>query len=519
MKEKIKILYKLLELSKKINNKYLIKINIEDIIYIWIANLLFILKKLNIQEINIQLNSYTNKNINEIQKLKKIWLNIKVFLYIDNEKTQFTQYINSNIKIINNFIFNIKYNKNNIKWLKNNINFINTDSKIYLWLDNFWEQNKNNIKYFLEIFNIMKNEWLYIDKDYIRKESAYKNILILWPKEVNFDVNELCNANCIFCYSNWPWNKEFKHKTHINSLVSIVKQLDYLWTDSILLWTRWEPFLVKEYIEKLFNEINKTYIKIWFLTNWYWLLENIDTIINSNNIKHFCINISAWDYESFKSTRIWNLFYKFLNTWKAIKIIKNKRPDIIIKVLYVTTALNIKWIDNFIKISEKNNVNEIEIRKVILYWLNKEIVLTNSSNKQLINTLQKFKNLKIKNNIIKLIQELSDNKQTSKNKTIPKKCYNQYLYWLIRKDNLYSCCRSVYNIWKIKDWNINDTFINIDNENKIFKISQNLESVIWKEEYWYKCKNCFQKYNIEEIENYINLKNSINNIKKLNTIS
>lgn len=521
MKNKIIKIHKLLKIYQDSWYKYLIRININEIKYIWLKTFIYLLEKLNTNKFNIEINELSVENINIINNLRKIWFNIEVFLDIWKEIKNLNYYIDEKTRIIDNFIFNIKYSRYNLILLENNIKYFKKESKIYLWLDNFWTQNKESVNYFIKTLNLFKKNNIYVDKNFIRNESAYKNLYIIWPKEINIDINELCNANCIFCYTNWPWYLEkrqnnfnkHKQKTDINSLINIIKQCEYLWTDYMLFWSSWEPFLIKNYVDKVLDEINKSSIKIWFFTNWYWLLKNIKKIIESENIEHFCINISSWNYDSFKNTRIWDKFYNFINTWKAIKIIREKRPDIKIKMLYVVTPLNIDWINSFVKLCNLHNVYELEIRETILYWINEKLIFTERDTKKLINELYKIDDIKIKNNIKNIIETISKKENTDNNiNKAPKRCYNHHLYWLIIRQNLFWCCRSWYKIWKVDKGNIKNTILDINTNNKLFKVSKDLKTAIWEKKYSYECNNCFQIENIKEIEKYIDLKDLIKKI-------
>lgn len=486
---------------------------------IWIKIINSIDKKLNI----------IANNLEELEKLNTIIKNITSYIYIDKIENLY----NSSF-IWLNYILEINYNLYELKLLRKNINKLKKlkNKRIILSINKINKQEYVNKSYFLEIYNEIKKTNLNINSWDIRYESAYNNIYTIWPKELTFDISEYCNANCIFCYTNWPWHltnrdnndNKYKQKTDINNLKNIVKLSVYSWVEILTIWITWDPFINKNYIKSLTEEIKKTDLKVWFLTNWYWLFENTNYILDCKNIESFYINISAWDFESFKKTRIWDKFYSFIKTWKAIRIIKEKRKDIKVKTLYIITPLNYKWISKFIELSIKNNIDEIELKEVVNYWFDERLNFNDETNKYILKELKKIniKKMNIKNNIEYITNIFHRKLDKSINKyevysKVPEKCYNQYLYNAIVRNKVYSCCKFIINIWNLSKWNSSEFYKKIRSKNNIFKITDSIESLVGKWIYQENCSRCFHLGNINKIEKYIKLKNEIlkleNNIK------
>lgn len=492
---------------------YIFKINIKEIEEIWIKKFIYLILKTKQREINIEYDDI-NKYLKYKNEFKQFGLKINNFIKISKIK-ELSEEITENI----NYYIKINYNKYDFVYFQKNIQKFNKNSEIYLWLDNLKNQDEVNSSYFLDIFNLFKKNNFKINSDFIRYESAYKWLYIIWPKELNFDISEYCNANCIFCNTNGPWfiknrdsnENKYKQKTNINNLINIVKEADYVWIEMLTIWITWDPFISNALIEPIINEIWNSNLKVWFLTNGYWLKDNIKNIINCKNIESFYINISAWNFDSFKKTRIWDKFKNFINTWQSIKIIKEKRPDIKIKALYIVTPINFKWIDNFINLSIKNNVDEIEIKEVVDYWFDKKLKFDKISINEIINYLWKNKDLNIKSNIKDLIKSFSYKLEEKTNienlkENIPIKCYNHYLYNSIVRNNIYSCCKFAIHIWNLSKWKLWNFYKEIEKNNKIFYVTDNIEKTIWNFNYLENCSRCFHLNNINEVSKYIKLK-------------
>lgn len=503
---------------EKIKNNHLWPnwfININDLVLWWVE----IVKLINSSNKKLNVVIY---NLNQWNQFKKLLKNIDIFLKTSNINDLETS---ENI----NYILDINYTKQDLDYIKENISNIKVwNSNLYLSIDKFNNQDDVNKSYFLEIFNVFKNSKFVVNTDYIRYESAYKNLYIIWPRELTFDISEYCNANCIFCYTNGPWflsnrwiNEEnenkYKQKTNLDNLVSFVKEAWEVGIELLTLWITWDPFISTDLIWPILKILPETNLKVWFLTNWYGLIENIDDIINCKNIESFYINISAWNLDSFTKTRIWDKFSDFINTWKAIKIIKTNRPDIKIKALFIVTPLNYEWINNFIELCEKNLVDEIELKEVVNYWFEEKMTFSDTDIENIINYLAIIKETFIKNNYNDFIELFNRKKDKNIDKTeiynkLPEKCYNQYLYNAIVRDKIYTCCKFIVSPWEVLNWKLGTFYKTIENNNKIFKVTENIEEVVWEKKYKENCSRCFHLHNLIEIEDYINKKNTLFNI-------
>lgn len=511
------------------NNKIQEKIKYNHIWPNWFINITDLLKwwAVLIKELNNNNKKYNViiKNLKELEYINKLLKNFTIFLYVDKLDNLLS---NKNINI--NFIIDIKYDLTEYNLLEKHLSENKYDNKIlYLDIKNIKNQEEVNNSYFLEIFNLFKSNNFTIKKDYLRYESAYKNIYLIGPRELTFDISEYCNANCIFCFTNWPgyldnrwWEDEindnkFKQKTNVENLLNIINESEYVGIDLLTLWITWDPFISKEYIVPILKQLPNTKLKVGFLTNWYWLLENVDEIIKCNNIESFYINISAWDLDSFKKTRIWDKFIDFLNTWKAIKIINTNRPDIKIKALYVITPINYKWVVDFVKLCESNNVDEIEFKEVVNYWFEEKMKFNEIDINNIIELFRKIDNITIKNNkevFIKTLNKKFDSsiKEEEKYNELPTKCYNQYLYNAIVRDVSYTCCKFIVSLWWITNWKLANFYKTIEQNNKIFQVANDIKQTVWEKKYLENCSRCFHLHNLDEINEYINRKNKLLNL-------
>jgi hypothetical protein len=78
-----------------------------------------------------------------------------------------------------NYIFDFKYNRYENFLIKKNIKSLNNNATFYLNIDNFKNQKQVNESSFIEIFNFLKNNNFKINTEFIRFESAYKNIICI----------------------------------------------------------------------------------------------------------------------------------------------------------------------------------------------------------------------------------------------------------------------------------------------------------------------------------------------------
>lgn len=507
---------KLIDNYRQIN--YIYKVNIKEIKDIWEKFFFVLLKKSKINYINLIIDStskeeYLIKIYNESQK-NWIYINLfyKIKAFEDNLNFKYNKFDTIN------YILDFKYNKFEKIWIEKNINYFNKNSIFYLPIDYFNNQEEVNQSYFLKIFNFLKDNNFNIATDFIRYESGYKNLYLIWPEELNFDINEYCNASCIFCNTNWPWyynnrdNNINKHKQEysIEKLLNIFKTAEYVWIESVALGITWEPFYDQKTIKKLFLFFKNTRLKVWFLTNGYLLLDNIENIINTKSITSFYINISAWNFESFKKVKQNDDYINFLNVWKAIKIIKEKRPDIEVKALFILTPVNLCWIHDFIKLAIKYNVDAVEFKEVVDYWFDKRVKFTPETKTKLFEILKIAKNdltVPLKNNIDEILDSTENEiNKPDENKKINTKCYNHFLYNSMLRWKVYNCWKFTLDITPVKDWALDISYTNLKNNNKIFSMSKDIKPVIWDRKYTDKCTRCFHNDNNKKIENYIKLK-------------
>ncbi len=553
-----KIIKKILYQKLYSRYKEIFEIDIDEIIEKWIKNFIHILKDININESkykikyfrldNVEYDDYFSENKWKIL----IWINnldnidekIKIIKLLELLKIDFKLIykIEANIKYFENKLIQYLKIKNNYSiyiisnYKKSDLNFIEKNSdnfkdiEVYLWLDKLNSQSDLDNEIIFEIIEIIKNAWWHINNDLIRLESAYKKIYILWPKELHLDLYEYCNASCNFCMTNWPWFLTDRYENHENNykiqykwkdLINLFKKIQKSQTESLALWITGEPLLHPE-IEYILSELCHIDIKVGFLTNWYKLLENMDIILQNKNINHFYINISAWNIESFKNTRPNDNFSYFLDVWKAIKIIREKRPDIIVRTLYVITPKNINWLQSFIDLCVKNNVWEIEYKRVVPYiFSNKDFLFSESDILEIKNIVNsnKEKISKINNNSDYIINEFNEilewkivqypeDDEIDKSKLVWKttNCYNPYFYISIFRTSSYTCGKFEAKLWTLSNLDLYKDLFENKNTKNIIKTSENIKDFLWEKRWKEKCSRCHHLDVINIVKQYINIK-------------
>ncbi|MDP2090472.1 MAG: radical SAM protein [Candidatus Gracilibacteria bacterium] len=547
-------------LYQKLYSRYkeIFEIDIDEIIEIGIKKFIQILKDISINESkykikyfrldNIEYDDYFSVNkgkiiigINNIENIEAKIKTIKI-LVLTNVEFKLLYKIETNKKyfendfykyISQNIIFSIfissKYNKYDYNFLLKNSNKFN-DKEIYIGLDKLKNQSDVENEIIFEIIEIIKNAGGHINNDLIRLESAFKKIYILGPKELHLDLYEYCNASCNFCVTNGPGfltdridNNENNYKIQYKGidLIKLFKKIKKSQTESLALGITGEPFLHPE-IKYILTELCNINIKVGFLTNGYKLLENLELILKNKNVIHFYINISAGNIESFKNTRPNDNFYNFLNVWKAIKIIRKKRPDIIIRTLYVITPQNINGLDDFIDLCIKNNVGEIEYKRVVPYiFSNKDLFFNDSEVLKIINLIKsnQEKISKINNNSEYIINEFNEilegktvqypeDDEMDKSNLVGKtnNCYNPYFYISIFRSSSYTCGKFVAKLGTLSNIDLYENLFEIKNTKNILDTSENIKKYLGENKWKEKCSRCHHLDVINIVKQYIDIK-------------
>ncbi len=480
--------------------------------------------------INLSNSSNSDENLKTLKLLNTLNVSFKLVYTLElNELEEDTPLIKF-IREQNNVAFYLKwvYSRFQLSIIKNLSNiFINKE--VYIWLDYINEQKDVNHSIIFEIINIIRNVWWFINNDLLRLESAYKKIYILWPKELHLDLCEYCNASCNFCVTNGPWflterwDNDNKYKINYTwtQIINLIKKIRISGTESLALWITWEPLLHPE-IWFILQELNSIDMRIWFLTNWYNLLENMEYIISNKNIINFYINISCGNITSFNVTRPTDKFINFINTWKAIRIIREKRPDIVIRCLYVITPLNISWICDFIDLCIINNVSEIEFKRVVPYsFSNKEFCFSREDINEIKDILgdNKDKINTFNNNFEYIINEFNDildwkvvqypeDENIDQAKLIWKteNCYNPYFYLSIYRNSAFTCGKFEAKIWKLTDLNLFELLFEKNGIDTILKAGNNIKEFLWERKWKEKCSRCHHLDAINIVKDYIKIK-------------
>ena len=271
----------------------------------------------------------------KIQEYTKLWY--KYFISINNSKD--LESVKWNIHP-HGYIFYLQNNKKFISEIKT---FIwNQKQKCFI-LFSFEKVGDSAIKQLRptvwDLRRKAKEKKLELDDNFIRIQSAKRNIFILGPKEINLDISEICNAQCIFCYTNGSIFKTEKKKQLHSLTKKNLEFLSFIWVEGISLWITWEPMLDNLQIKRLFQDIDWIDISLSFLTNGYSIIDHIKEIYKNIHIKDFIINIWAGDPKNFLLSRpkdtIIN-FYKINKTWylSHIEICRYQTKQRLIRKIY-----------------------------------------------------------------------------------------------------------------------------------------------------------------------------------------
>jgi wyosine [tRNA(Phe)-imidazoG37] synthetase (radical SAM superfamily) len=311
----------------------------------------------------------------------------------------------------------------------------------------------------------------------------------------------------------------------------LFNDIEKSWTETLALWITGEPFLHPD-IKFILDKLKNINIKQWFLTNWYKLLENIEFLIQNKHIEHLYINISSWNLKSFQATRKWDNFLNFLNTWNAINILREKRPNIIIRCLYVITPQNLNWIEDFIKLSVKNNINEIELKRVVPYDFSEDkLNFSDIEIKKVLTIIKKSQNYLKENKITinenfdyiindfkKIIIWIQAPESSKINKNmiewLTNNCYNPYFYLSILRNDSYSCWKFIWKIWKLSDFNLYNLLFEKKEIKNIILWTENLRKFLWENTWREKCSRCHHMDVNNMVSNYLKIKQILINLKK-----
>lgn len=546
---------------QKIYSRYkeIFDIDIDDVIELWVKKFIALLKDITINESKYKIKYFRLENVEfddyfsinkwkiliSLNNLKYIEEKLKTIKILDLLKIDYKIIFKLELsdRFLKSELFRALHDKSNIsiyiksRYSKSDLLYINkniwvfTNKEIYIWLDYVNNQDEVNSEIIFKTIEIIKKSGWFINNDLIRLESAFKKLFILWPKELHLDLYEYCNASCNFCVTNWPGFMTERFENHENNykiqykwidLVNMFRKIQKSQTESLALWITGEPLLHPE-IKYILEELKNIDIKVWFLTNWYRLLENLDSILDNKNINHFYINISSGNLDSFKNTRPDDSFNNFLNVWKSIKIIREKRPDIIVRALYVITPLNINGLNSFIDLCIKNNVSEIEYKRVVPYNFSnedflfsdenmREIIDIVESNKQKIKTINHNSDYIINefNEIINWITvQYPEDDDVDKSKLVWKtmNCYNPYFYISIFRTSSYTCGKFEAKLWSLTNLDLYKNIFEDKNIKNIIKTSENIKDYLWESRWKEKCSRCHHLDVINLVKEYIKIKN------------
>lgn len=550
------ILWKLLHQSKHSRYKHLFALDVQEIFSFGIQNFIQILRKTHFSENKKPVRYFRLDDIYHEDYFSEEWGSIYIIvrdvslwertyelmrlfdtlgvrykmLFSIEFTATFIEHplfpvIQKDIKSI--FYIHSLYSRFDLMYLEHHTSLFD-QKEVLLWLDDVQTQEAAKESKILKIIALLKKKWALVNMDFIRLESAFKGIYVVGPKELHLDLYEYCNASCNFCVTNWPGflNQRNERENHYkrsyswNLYLNLFRKMVQAGTESIALGITWEPFLHPE-IHAILTGLIDIPINVGFLTNGYKLLETMDLIVKNPHIKHFYINISAGNRESFERTRPKDNFQHFLDVWNWIRTLREKRPDIIVRGLYVITPENIDGIDDFIELCIQNNISELELKRVVPYEFSYEQFFFDSSAiLRTITIVRKWqeKDISVHQNFTYIINDFLD---VLENRSVQypewvedmsqlvgktTHCYNPYFYISIFRNTSFTCGKFEAAISKLPDLDLYEQIFEKGETRNILKAAKSIKTFLWEEKWKQKCSRCHHMDVNTMIEEYIKIK-------------
>ena len=208
-------------------------------------------------------------------------------------------------------------------------------------------------------------------------------------------ISNKCNANCMFC--DVHEKKDIDTKINIINLLSELKDAG---TKYVQFTGGGEPLINRE-IFSYFEEATRLGLNIVFITNGFFMTEDIILKLGQYNIKAIIFSIDSHIGDVHDRIRgVKSIFDRATN---AINKIKSLYPDIKIIINHVLNHENIDYINNFIEMSKEvkfDYLNPIIVKECPEYYFSQDQI------KKYNNNLEKTRKLLIDNNIELLYDEL-----------------------------------------------------------------------------------------------------------------
>lgn len=179
------------------------------------------------------------------------------------------------------------------------------------------------VPYDLNIENLYVNYGKLKVLDVHKWKRSYEIIPPYAPKYIQIELNNSCNAKCKMC--NIPNMKRLKGQMTDELYIKILKEANELGVEYITPFLHGEPFLRKDFVEKL-NMINKyaPNSKITIFTNASLLSEKIIKEISTiKNIEQIVFSFPGGNKEVYEKVTSLNFESTIVNIKKAFAYLKN----------------------------------------------------------------------------------------------------------------------------------------------------------------------------------------------------
>jgi MoaA/NifB/PqqE/SkfB family radical SAM enzyme len=260
-----------------------------------------------------------------------------------------------------------------------------------------------------------------------------------------------------------------KYKISYHKFKLLINDLRRLQTKNIFITGEGEAFLHPD-ILKMLKLVKQSKMKCSVMLNVNMLTKEMVTELIKLRIDNIQLSTHIADSQTYKKVYPTQPEEKFNQILKSLNYFKKLKGDSSIprlEIINVIFKLNYKTVGNMIELAESIGADMLTFKRAIISLpFRKKLDLTEMENKQLIEILAKYKNIKVKNNIGKFINSLrrekvsefidaelnKKHKDTKRTKTY-RYCYVPYTNGIILVDGEVLTCN--YDPNAVRPGNIN----------------------------------------------------------------
>lgn len=215
--------------------------------------------------------------------------------------------------------------------------------------------------------------------------------LFIRPIQVQVDLTNLCNLNCVYCYNkeNSLKGKELSDKELSVVISKIIKELNPLYVS----FSGGEPLLRKDCLFRLSKKLKENGIQVHLNTNSLLITEEIAKLLNELKIDKININI-----DSFKKQDSMRGGEKLIDkTLNSLNILKKYFPKEKISIASVITKLNYSDLLEIAEYVKREGFMEIHLLDMIpCEQSSKKLFLSKEEWNQFYDIYRKIKEMGIK---------------------------------------------------------------------------------------------------------------------------